>query len=251
MSNDFLLYNFATLLDDVEGLRKAQANRVRILTTSEPDSDGVVRGFGLSEGNRSVGILKILLEDLDGFEADIVKELQKIMKDHPLGPWVKKQKGVGEKQAARLLAAVGDPYWIDEAEFEQEDGTITKREARARTVSELWAYAGLHVDNASGTAVRRRKGVQSNWKTEIKTRAYLIAEACVKAGVRKDPADEDKRISTSEYGKVYLERRAHTATTHPDWTAGHSHNDALRIVSKALLKDMWLESKRLHEAAKV
>jgi hypothetical protein len=31
------------------------------------------------------------------------------MRAHPLGPWVKRTTGVGEKTGARLLAAIGDP----------------------------------------------------------------------------------------------------------------------------------------------
>jgi hypothetical protein len=67
-------------------------------------------------------------------------------------------------------------------------------------------------------------------------RAYLIATSCIKQ-------------ARSPYRAVYDNRRAHTATTHPDWTAGHSHNDALRIVSKAILKDLWLAARDLHQAA--
>lgn len=245
--SDMILNTLAATLDDIEGMRKATANRLRILTASEPDADGVVRGMGLGEGHYSVMALRQTLEDLEYIEKHTVKDLQTAMKQHPLGPWVKAQKGVGEKTAARLLAAVGDPYWIDEAEFEDDEGNVVHRPARARTVSELWAYAGLHVDRAANAAVRRKKGVQSNWKTEIKTRAYLIAEACVKAGVRKDPEDDTKRVATSAYAKVYLDRRARTAQTHPEWTPGHSHNDAMRIVSKELLKDMWIASKNIHE----
>lgn len=231
---DMLLNTFASLLDDVEGLRKAGANRLRILTTTEADSDGVMRGFGLSMNNRSVQVIDALQAELETVEKGVIKELQKIMKSHPLGPWVKAQKGVGEKQAARLLAAIGDPYWIEAAEFEDDNGNITVREAGPRTVSQLWAYAGLHVD-PKGEAVRRRKGVQSNWKTDIKTRAYLVATSCIK--------------QDGGYRKVYDARRAATKISHPDWTDGHSHNDALRIVSKAILKDMWVEAKRLHEEA--
>lgn len=242
-TNNTLLYQFATLLDDIEGLRKAQGNRYRILTGTEPDSDGVVRGFGLDESNRSVEIISKVNTDLSWIEETVIKELQKVMKAHPLGPWVKAQKGVGEKQAARLLAAIGDPYYVEPRaeqveEIEYDHGTIEKRvtpaqEGGPRTVSQLWAYAGLHVDRRENKAIRRKKGVQSNWKTEIKTRAYLVATSCIKTDGR--------------YRKVYDERRSRTAGTHPDWTLGHSHNDALRIVSKEILKDMWVESKRLHE----
>ena len=42
-------------------------------------------------------------------------------------------------------------------------------------------------------------------------------------------------------------RRAHTEVTRPDWTAGHSHNDALRKVSKEVLKDLWRAARDLHE----
>lgn len=243
--SDMILNTLAATLDDIEGMRKATANRLRILTASEPDADGVVRGMGLGEGHYSVMALRQTLEDLEYIEKHTVKDLQTAMKRHPLSEWVKSQRGVGEKTAARLLAAVGDPYWIDEAEFEDDEGNVVYRPARTRTVSELWAYAGLHVDRPSNSAVRRKKGVQSNWKTEIKTRAYLIAEACVKTGVRKDLEDDTKRVATTKYGRVYLDRRAHTGQTHPEWTLGHSHNDAMRIVSKELLKDMWVASKAL------
>lgn len=44
----------------------------------------------------------------------------------------------------------------------------------------------------------------------------------------------------SRYRQVYDLRRAHTATTQPEWTKGHSHNDALRIVAKEVLRDLWV-----------
>jgi hypothetical protein len=45
--------------------------------------------------------------------------------------------------------------------------------------------------------------------------------------------------SKNAYGKVYTDRRAHTAITHPDWSKGHSDNDARRIMTKALIEDLW------------
>jgi hypothetical protein len=55
------------------------------------------------------------------------------------------------------------------------------------------------------------------------------------------------------YRLVYERRRAHTAVTHgPDsespWTKGHSQNDALRITSKAILKDLWRAARDWHVA---
>lgn len=234
--SDMMLNTVAAHLDDIEELRKSTANRLRILTATEPDEDGVVRGFGLGDNHPVVASLRESLDVLQVEENETIKILQKQMKAHPLGPWVAAQKGVGEKQAARLLAVIGDPYWVDEAEFEDDEGNVVVRSGGPRTVSQLWAYAGLHVDRQNNTAVWRRKGVQSNWKTAIKTRAYLVATSCIKQ-------------TASPYRKVYDERRARTAVSHPDWTPGHSHNDALRIVSKAILRDMWVEAKRLREGS--
>lgn len=45
--------------------------------------------------------------------------------------------------------------------------------------------------------------------------------------------------SRNAYGAVYAARRAHTALTHPEWTPAHSDNDARRIMTKALIKDVW------------
>lgn len=269
---DPLLYVHVTTHGDLEQIRIASEHRLRILTTSEPDEDGVVRGFGLSDRHPDVARLAGVVDALRALEHDAELTLTRAFRRSSIHPWVKAQCGLGDKQVARLLGAIGDPYWH-------------VAEDRPRTVSELWAYCGLHVLPASrahaantqvagaggaqppadrsdddthllpvggnqtsdpgqsltgtrlpyaGGAARRRKGQRANWSTEAKTRAYLIATSCLK---------QEK----SPYRAVYLTRREHTATTHPEWTPGHSHNDALRIASKAILRDLWRESKRLHE----
>lgn len=257
---DPTLYVLAQFLDDIEGIRKAQGNRRRILTATEPDEDGVMRGFGLDAAHPVVATIEALASQLDSVEHETVLALNRAMRKHPLVFWQRSQKGVGEKQLARLLAAVGDPYLRT-----MPDGTT-----RPRTVSALWAYCGLHTlpaadhpapDTHSGivggratlpagansassprsvaplpgsnVAARRQKGVKANWSTDAKTRAYLIATSCIK--------------QDGEYRQVYDARRAHTATTHPDWTPGHSHNDALRIVSKRILRDLWRAARDYHE----
>jgi hypothetical protein len=129
---DPLLALLAENLDDLEKVRIATENRLRHLTRDEDDSDGERRGLGLSEANAPVAAVAAVVEALNGLEKDATKQLQKALRKHPLGPWIKVQKGVGDKQGARLLAAIGDPYWND-------------LHGRPRTVSELWAYCGLHV----------------------------------------------------------------------------------------------------------
>ncbi len=244
----------AQVVDDLERTRIANENRLRQMTRDVEDSDGNERGFGLDESHPDVARLAGIVAAIADLEHQAVLGLQRAMRRHPLGPWVKAQKGVGEKQAARLLAAVGDPYW----------NTL---HGRPRTVSELWAYCGLHTlpaghvrtdtqeARADGdklrdpghqstdahihptqVAARRRKGQRANWSTDAKMRAYLVAVSCMKA-------------PGSPYRDVYLARREHTAATHPEWTPGHSHNDALRITAKAILRGLWVASRDLYEGA--
>jgi hypothetical protein len=222
---DPLLLMHAAAHDDLEKQRIASENRLRILTTTEPDADGEYRGFGLDMTDKDVARLAGITQALAKLEHDAELGLRTAMRRSAIHPWVKRQQGLGDKQVARLLAAIGDPYW-------------NQTENKPRTVSQLWAYCGMHVVKIDGVgqAARRRKGIQANWSTEAKTRAWLVAVSCVK-------------VPGAEYRQVYLDRRAHTATTHPDWTLLHSHHDGLRVTAKAVLKGLWCEARRLHEVA--
>ena len=217
-----LLALAADVLDDLESVRVANENRLRQLTRTETDADGQDRGFGLDESHPDVARLAALVAMLAAAEHQAELTLARQMRRHPLGPWVAAQKGIGAKQGARLLAAIGDPWWND-------------LHGRPRTVSELWAFCGYHVirtpvsgQHTSGTqdgpaadgtgghpghgeggiqvmlagaerghpgqtgpgiqtygagvAPRRQRGHQSNWSETARKRAWLIAVSCMKAG---------------------------------------------------------------------
>lgn len=138
---DPVLKMAAETVDDLERVRIANENRLRQLTRSEADSDGEERGFGLTIDHPSVKAQAAIVEGMAALEHQAVLALQRLMRRHPLGPWMKAQPGIGEKQGARLLAALGDPYI--RPDMVRADGTVEP--SRPRTVSELWAYAGMHV----------------------------------------------------------------------------------------------------------
>jgi len=215
---DGLLMLTAKSLDGIEDLRIATENRIRQLTRDVEDSDGEVRGLGLSEMSPEVQAAKATLEGLVELEKLTTKELQRRIRKHPLYSWVKTQKGVGEKQAARLLASLGDPYW----------NTLYNR---PRTVSELWSYCGYAAHN--GEIQRRKKGQKSNWNSEVKMRTYLISTSCIKK-------------MDGNYRKVYDTARDKYRDS--DISLGQQHNRALRAVSKEILKDLWLASREIHSA---
>jgi hypothetical protein len=56
-------------------------------------------------------------------------------------------------------------------------------------------------------------------------------------GAKKTGTDEGK--PNGPYGEIYAARRAHTFKTQPDWTLMHRRRDALRVVMKRLLLDLW------------
>jgi len=223
----------ADVLDDLERVRNANANRLRSLTATEPDEDGVMRGFGLDESHPDVARLAVIVTTMDALVHDATLQLQRQMRKHPLGPWAKAQRGIGEKQAARLLAAIGDPYWH----------TLHNQ---PRTVSQLWAYCGLKPGQ------KRTKGQKSNWSTIAKSRSWCCVESCMKQIDATCKGEEGigrhlDGCKCSPYRIKVDQHRTRTLLTHPEWKPGHSLNDGMRVASKELLKDLWREAKRIHE----
>lgn len=204
----------AEYLDDVERVRIATENRLRSMGEAGVDAKPYEQ--------QVVAFQRI--------EHEAILALQRAMRRHPLGPWVKATKGVGEKQGARLIAAIGDITY----------NHLAGRPRRGP--AELWAYCGYHclpVDQTScdahgsdvhgqTVAVKRRKGVKSNWNATAKMRAFLIAESCIKQ-------------TDSPYRAVYDKARASWADR--DVKDGHKHNHALRLVAKAVLKDLFLAAR--------
>ena len=230
----------ADVVDDSEKSRISNQNRLRQLTRSVEDSDGIERGFGLDESHPDVARLAALVDLLVDVEHQSVLNLNRLMRRHPLGPWLKAQKGVGEKQAARLLAIVGDPYWNDSTDA-------------PRTVSQLWSFCG-HGDPDR----RLKKGMSQKELLNLgsplaKMRVYLIATSCLKAGGYYQELYYDRKDQT--VGRVHSQDckrcgpSGHPALAGSVWSDGHRHADALRIVGKEFLRDLWVESRRLHSLA--
>ena len=256
----------SSALDDIERVKIAQENRLRSLTRSEPDEDNIVRGLGLPNDNPNVIIASATVDSLKAVEKELVKDLTKQLKKSPFYAFSKDLRGVGEKQFARLLTSIGDPFWREEDIINVADDPITTRDGRviepgeisfpagSRTISQLWGYAGL-ANNEDGSIVRRTKGVKSNWNTEAKNRAWLIVESCQKQLDPECKATSETAIkehyedcACSPYRVVIDDRRTDTLVTHPEWTPGHSMADAQRIAMRHLLRDMWRFARDVHVA---
>lgn len=252
---DPLLAIAADILDDLERVRIANENRYRQLTRTEVDSDDEVRGFGLSPDDPAVQAVGKLVAATKALETEAENNLKRMMRKHALGPWVKGLTGVGEKQAARLLAAVGDPTWHTKAD-------------RPRLVSELRSYCGW----GDARAQVRKRGEKANWSDTVKKRTWVIAESCMKQ--IKSPckdgrpdgqvwAEHVENCPCSPFRIVYDEaRQKYEGSVHDiecrrcgpkgkpaeagsPRSDGHIHAMALRAACKAILKSMWQEGRRL------
>jgi len=271
----------AAVLDDLENVRIANENRLRQLTRTATDADGEERGFGLMPPGVCEADDKKLLDKLlaavhaqvrsareagqparrlPGWHPDVwnlcliilsikateheaVLNLCRLMRRHPLGPWLAAQKGIGEKQGARLLAAIGDPYI--RPEIIRKDGALEP--TRPRTVAELRSYCGF----GDARKQRRQSRVKSNWNAAARKRAWLIAAQCI-------------RYPDSPYRPVYDATKAkYAGAVHDqpcarcgpagkpapagsDLSDGHKHARGIRAMAKAILRDLWREAKRIH-----
>lgn len=165
----------ASVLDDLEAARIAASNRLR----------SFVQVAGISPLTPEIAVLQQLVDETAAVEDKVAGQLQRAMKQHPLGPLVNRTKGLGLRQAARLLSVIGCPAWHPVA-------------LRPRRLGELRAYCGYHVHTidgsdaggftpgddhspaAVGIAPRRRRGQRSNWNDAARTRLHLIAATSLK-----------------------------------------------------------------------
>jgi hypothetical protein len=251
----------ADSLDDIERLRIGSENRLRQFTrgADEVDADGKRRGFGWDLRSPAVIALAALVAGMKCdsevvrqalgderppkrkgccLEHDAERNLTRSLRAHPLGPWVKMQKGIGEKQGGRLVAVIGDPYVRPALLLP--DGMWDP--ARPRTPSELWAYFGLKPGQ------KRKRGERANWSAAGKMRAWNVAVSMLKAGNR-EPYDKRKAHTEGQLHEGECVRcgpSGKPAQPGSPWNDGHRHQDAVRIMSKEVLKHMWREARRIH-----
>jgi hypothetical protein len=241
----------AKMFSDVQEFRKATENKVRSATVDPAFIGTAIAHYKAVEHELSLQLRRALRRTAaPGILA-----------------WQKKQQGVGEHLLARLLGDIGTPRLAEPKHWEgtgKGDRVLVSTGPRRRTISQLWSYCG-HGDPAR----KLRKDMSAEEVLAVgnrRTKAIVwnLAGACVKAGVRKladvddsDGYDLKHREAVTHYGQVYLDRRFATLTRiHAEpcvrcgpkgkpaaagtpWSTAHRHADAMRIVGKEILRDLW------------
>lgn len=219
-----LVGHYADIVDDLEKVRIANENRLRAFVQDH--------GFGVD--NPGVANLAELVVSLKAAEDRAIKMLEKSMKAHPLGAWVARTKGLGLKQAGRMLAAIGDPYWHDLYD-------------RPRTKAELRSLCGW----GDARQQRRQRGVKANWNADAKKRVWCIAERMVKGGHYRPVYDATREHYADAVHTEPCPRcgpAGKPALPGSPLSKGHQHARALRAVSKAILNDLYDEAKKVSPA---
>jgi hypothetical protein len=170
------------------------------------------------------------------------RAMEKLAKQVPAAAWVEAQPGVGLHGFAQIIGEAGDlSNYANPAKLWKRLG--------------LAPYDGLAMSTWMRETWRPRKLTSDEWiDNPFKPERYAIMAQIgqwlwVKQWTGKEKAPPDGKPN-GHYGEVYARRRAHTTQTHPDWTPMHSHKDALRILMKQFILDLWVEWQRATAALK-
>ena len=166
----------------------------------------------------------------------VEKDMARLTRTLPVYDFAKSVRGFGDLGLACLVAEAGIPI------------------GDYRTVSGLWKRMGLAVFDGKRQQKCRDKDEAERHGYSPKRRAEVWAfcsDSMFRAQWRG--GDEDAGIVAGPigvYGEIYARRRLRTdprieatadlpATDRDKWTKGRCHNDARRVMSKALLRDLW------------
>jgi hypothetical protein len=174
-------------------------------------------------------------EPWDTQRAAAEKQMERLAESLPIADFVRGVRGLGMKGMAILIGEAGIPI------------------GDYRTVSGLWKRYGLAV--VGGRAQRRAKGDAAGEQGFAPARRAEVWAVCSDSLFRAQwrGADEEAGLPArpiGPYGDVYARRRAHTGPrieatahlplAHPEkWTKGRCHNDARRVMTKELVRDIW------------
>ena len=206
-------------------IEQDEAARKKINKRAEDLVECVLAGKDLAEEESEIA--KNVVVDLDvvaealapllARRAIIEKEMRCAAHALPVYSWAKKVRGLGDLGLAVIVAEAGDLTRYPHVRMLWKRLGLAPYDGKA--FSQWRTKGGLSADEwtAAGYAPRRRAEIHA-----------CVGEPLLKLQGNAGP-----------YRLVYDQRREATAITHPDWSKAHSHGDAMRIMTKALIADLW------------
>jgi hypothetical protein len=189
--------------------------------------------------------LYVIKEGIEALEDGAAKELERAFRKHPLAPWVKSVRGAGAVNVARLIAEIGDPTFGSHGHWEENGRRVwVIDDYYERTPAQLWAYCGVGDPKHSKIPKNAtQEDIFRRGKPIARKQLHLISTSMLKA--RNREVYDARRAETE--GRLHEDacKPCHAKTGDP-WRDGHAHADALRIVSKEFLRELWAASRLLH-----
>ena len=114
----------------------------------------------------------------------------------------------------------------------------------------VWKRLGLMPFDGKACSIWRRSGGMpaGGWeRVGYSPQRRAEIHACVAESMSKHQLEAAAKTETEfgkpkgKYGEVYAARREKTKLAHADWPKAHARMDALRVMTKALVADLWLE----------
>jgi hypothetical protein len=182
---------------------------------------------------QELSAFRLALEPLNAELDAIVAEMERMAGELPVASWVKAVPGFGVRG---LAVIVGE---CDNLSNYHRDG-LRKR-------------LGLYPYKEKAFSTWRKDGgltaeewVDAGYSPRRRAQIFPFSESLFRAqSERKEKVDAETgeikpgRPALEPYGALYYKRREKTAITHPEWSAGHSHNDALRKMTVKLVDNLY------------
>jgi hypothetical protein len=154
---------------------------------------------------------------------EIELEMARLARRLPAAAFQKSVRGFGERALAVVVGEAGNL-------------------ANYPNPAKLWKRLGLAPHDGKAMSTWRREGGLSaeDWSDagySPRRRAEIYA-------LISEPLFRSQTPVAGPYRAIYDARRARTAETHPDWRPARSHMDGLRIMTKHLVLDLWVEWRR-------
>lgn len=156
----------------------------------------------------------------DSLRAQTEKEMRRLVKSLPVYAWTKDVAGFGELGLAIIIGETGDLN-------------------NYATKERVWKRLGLAVIEGERQQKRTNtdQAAAHGYTPRRRAEIWTIADSMFKH--QWVGAKEDRAAGPSgPYGEVYARRKAHTEGRE-GWTLAHRDNDARRVMTKALLENLW------------
>lgn len=172
----------------------------------------------------TIAVVAQAIEPMQAARHSTELEMKKLAKKLPVYAWAKSVHGFGELGLSVIVAEAGDL-------------------AKYPKKGHLWKRLGLAVHE--GKAYSTWRGIKGGLTAEQWTEAgYSPRRRAEVFAVISEPLFRAQSVVSGPYRAIYDRRREATAIAHADWTKAHSHMDALRVMTKYLIRDLWVAWRR-------